>query len=79
MRNEIPAFEPTMSTKRTLTCLRSASQQTSEVNNFLAPHKARDGLTSTPFPVSEAKPGSSGTPRMPQGGLRQACPPTRPL
>jgi hypothetical protein len=34
MRNEIRGFEPTMSAKRTLTCLRSASQQASEANNF---------------------------------------------
>jgi hypothetical protein len=34
MRNEIRSFEPTMSAKRTLACLRSASQQASEANNF---------------------------------------------
>jgi hypothetical protein len=34
MRNEIRGFEPTMSAKRTLTCLCSASQQASEANNF---------------------------------------------
>ena len=42
MRNEIRCLKPTMSAKRTLTCLRSASQQASKTNNFQ--HSIRQGM-----------------------------------
>ena len=46
MRNEIRGFEPTMSAKRTLTCLRSASQQASDANNF-SPWRSSRSLSPT--------------------------------